>query len=249
MLNYYLFDRPVVKRADKKRVVYYMAHNNYVSKPVACYYGLEFIIDHFKPEPTSCLDFHVFYERGYLPTLIQSEGPSQVRSSAPPPDGIFEFISDFSVDLFETFEEEFMIEAVRWPTGKPSLQFFQHWRNRSPGYNWLSKSMIASELLTATTEMCLCCAFPRMHGFIRNIARRMDLDLKLFPGGDIVTEICHIQCVKMMKAALIERAEDKPLSPVTELILTAMGEFTKESDPKLKEMMEGATSYLDSALK
>ncbi|QEI46452.1 nonstructural protein NSS [Rio Grande virus] len=238
MENYYIHDMPFVRRTGGRASVHFRASLSYIEWPVANYYGMEFPIKHYQVDLVSRARFNEFFDRGFLPLRISSEADSQVPVSPPEPEGIFEFLACQTEESISSANEEYMLEAISWPLGRPSLGFFRHYYNRGTRRSWIQRSMLASDLLNASGYDCLCCAFPKVYSNVLSIAQRMDLDLNLFTGNDIVKEICHIQCVKMMKAALMERSMGTQLSPSTELILTAMGEATGDRDPIMEELLK-----------
>ncbi|QBQ01766.1 nonstructural protein [Tico virus] len=222
MASKYLFDRPVVSRTSdqlKRIFVHYTAFNKVCKYPITRFMSLEVPTVYYAVVEDERPSLPDFYRMGQLPARWGFPEDSQVTKRSPRKYlGLSIGLSSLDSKDYVRFDEPLLKSAISWPLTYPSHVFLNLLVKRESMGPWMFKSICATYFCRMTNCEEIDIALVRAHKIIINEATKMGLDITQFSGENLLMEICHIQCIKLLEAFSNEPSEGRVHSPIYQLL-------------------------------
>ncbi|QBQ01761.1 nonstructural protein [Pena Blanca virus] len=218
----FMFKYPVVTRDSfsmGRPFVNYVSYNKATSFEVSSMIGAEFPLKIFKSSLDSRPRLQDFYSKGQMPRSWGLQYESQVSTPSPRVfEGLAFGLSRIDDANYGKFNEPLIKKAISWPLGYPSHVFFSLLVNKSDLGEWVHPSMLMTEILRLGKSLSPEESIVRVHKKILRKAHDMGLDTRIFTGENIISEIVHIQCLRMIYASRKEMCSGILHSPMYTLI-------------------------------
>nr|QBH70233.1 nonstructural protein [Rift Valley fever virus]QBH70237.1 nonstructural protein [Rift Valley fever virus]WES12330.1 nonstructural protein [Rift Valley fever virus]WES12332.1 nonstructural protein [Rift Valley fever virus]WES12334.1 nonstructural protein [Rift Valley fever virus] len=157
---------------------------------------------HHRPSHEVRLRFSDFYNVGEFPYRV---GLGDFASNVAPPPAkpfqrLIDLIGHMTLSDFTRFPN--LKEAISWPLGEPSLAFFDLSSTRVHRSDDIRRDQIATlAMRSCKIANDLEDSFVGLHRMIVTEAILRGIDLCLLPGFDLMYEVAHVQCVRLLQAA------------------------------------------------
>ncbi|API68882.1 nonstructural protein [Bujaru virus] len=168
--------------------------------------GAEIPLKYFKASSDKRENLSEFLKRREVPLSWGLHTDSQILIRSPRVfEGLMLGLSEITDEHYGMFNEPAIKKAVSWPLTFPSHVFFTLAVKKSELGEWLHSSMWATQMLRVGMTESLEEAIPKVRKRIISKANDMGLDTRIFSGENMIMEIAHIQCLRMIYASRIER--------------------------------------------
>ncbi|AEL29660.1 nonstructural protein [Munguba virus] len=205
----FLWNLPVVRPSScflGLPSVNYVAFNKMATFEACKVNGAEIPLKHLK----LCYDkrptLFDFLRNREVPVSWGDHTDDQILNRSPRTfEGLMFGLSEIEEVEYGRYNEPYLKKAVSWPLSYPSHTFFNLAVRKTEMGNWLHSSMWATMMLRMSHTDNLEESIIKVRKRIIEKANDMGLDLSLFTGENLILEIAHLQCLRLIYASRKER--------------------------------------------